>query len=121
HGLMDYLGVEKVIWLGDGVYRDETDGHVDNLCCFVRPGGVALTWTDDESDPQYAISCAAYEALSMARDARGRHFIIHKIHQPGPLIMTDEEASGIDRVMDAQPRLGGSRLAGSYVNFYIAN
>jgi agmatine deiminase len=35
--LRAYLNVEVVIWLGRGVYRDETDGHVDNLCCFVRP------------------------------------------------------------------------------------
>ena len=35
---------------------DETDGHVDNLCAFVRPGEVVLTWTDDRRDPQYEIS-----------------------------------------------------------------
>ena len=43
--LKRYLGVQQVIWLGEGVVDDETDGHVDNLCCFVRPGDVALTWT----------------------------------------------------------------------------
>ena len=51
-----YLGVEKVLWLGPGTFNDETDGHVDNICCFVRPGVVALHWTDDASDPQHAIS-----------------------------------------------------------------
>ncbi|MCG3084544.1 agmatine deiminase family protein, partial [Anoxybacillus sp. LAT27] len=61
--LGDFLGIRKVIWLPRGCYQDETDGHVDNLCCFVAPGEVALTWTDDESDPQHAISREALEIL----------------------------------------------------------
>ncbi len=40
--LLDYLGAEKVVWLGRGVYEDETDGHIDNLACFARPGIVLL-------------------------------------------------------------------------------
>jgi agmatine deiminase len=119
--LKDYLGVEKIIWLGQGVYMDETDGHVDNLCCFVRPGEVLLSWTDDRSDPQYAISKDAFDRLSAARDAKGRHFLIHKIHQPGPLYMTEEESGGILQPGQAMNREPGVRMAGSYVNFYIAN
>ena len=46
--LLEYLGAEKVVWLGAGVFEDETDGHVDNLACFARPGTVLLTWTDDD-------------------------------------------------------------------------
>ena len=42
--LRDHTGAEKIIWLGAGVFEDETDGHIDNLACFVRPGVVALTW-----------------------------------------------------------------------------
>ena len=59
---MRYLGVEKFIWLGRGVYNDETDGHVDNLACFVRPGVVMLAWCEDRSDPQHAISADALGA-----------------------------------------------------------
>jgi len=51
--LQDYLGVESIIWLPRGFAFDETDGHVDDICCFVRPGVVALSWTDDRADPQY--------------------------------------------------------------------
>jgi len=116
-----YLGVRNVIWLGRGVFNDETDGHVDNLCCFVRPGEVVLTWCDDPGDPQYDISRAAYEVLAGARDARGRKLRIHKLMQPGPLYMTDAEAAGIERSRDCKVRRAGDRLAGSYVNFYIAN
>lgn len=51
--LQKYLAIEKVIWLPKGVYADfYTNGHVDNFCCFVRPGAVLLAWTDDKSDPQ---------------------------------------------------------------------
>ncbi len=97
------------------------DGHVDNLCCFVRPGEVALTWTDNKRDPQYRISMDAFERLTQARDARGRKFRIHKLHQPGPLYRTRAEAAGIDTVDNTTPRPEGERLAGSYVNFYIGN
>lgn len=119
--LHEYLGVNTVIWLRKGVYDDETGGHVDNLCCFVRPGVVALHWCDDENDPQYAISVDAYERLREARDARGRKLQIHKIVQPGPLYMTETEAAGIDPIDGGRARTAGDRLAASYVNFYIAN
>lgn len=52
--LKEYLGLEKIIWLWKGVVGDDeiVNGHVDNFCCFVRPGVVLLAWTDDEDDPQ---------------------------------------------------------------------
>jgi agmatine deiminase len=119
--LQRYCNVEVVIWLGKGVHLDETDGHVDNLCAFVRPGEVVLTWTNDRNDPQYAIARDAYERLKDARDARGRRFKVHKLQQPGPLHMTAEEAAGVDGAEGSQPRSAGHRLAASYVNFYIGN
>jgi len=119
--LHEYLGVTNVIWLGKGVVDDETSGHVDNLCCFARPGEVVLTWTDDKRDPQYRVSFDAYERLSQVRDARDRRLKIHKLQQPGPLRRTREEARHLDAVEGQKPRAAGERLAGSYVNFYIAN
>lgn len=119
--LQEYLGIEKVIWLEQGVFEDETDGHIDNLCCFVRPSVVALTWTDDQSDPQYERSADAYERLMSATDAQGHSLEVHKIHQPNPMFMTQEEADGLDNVDTAFSRPVGERLAGSYINFYIAN
>ncbi len=118
--LLDYLGAEQVIWLGQGVYNDETDGHVDNLACFARPGVVLLSYSDDESDPQHAISRDALERLQRARDARGRELEVIRLPSPGPLSITVEEASGIDVVASSQPRRAGERLAASYANFYIA-
>jgi agmatine deiminase len=116
-----HLGVRRIIWLGRGVFNDETDGHVDNLCCFVRPGVVALTWCDNPDDPQYDISRAAYEVLAKAKDARGRRLKIHKLVQPGPLYMSEAEAAGIEYSPGCKVRRAGERLAGSYVNFYITN
>jgi agmatine deiminase len=119
--LHEYLGISSVIWLGKGVVDDETDGHVDNLCCFARPGEVVLTWTDNKRDPQYRVSHDAYERLMGARDAQGRRLKVHKLQQPGPLYRTREQAQDIDTVDGRTPRSAGERLAGSYVNFYIAN
>ncbi len=119
--LGQYLGVRAVIWLGRGVYLDETDGHIDELACFTSPGHVALTWTDDKTDPQFAISTDALRRLRAARDARGRALTIHKIHQPGPLYMTAAEAAQIDVRAGSRPRLAGDRLPASYLNFYVAN
>lgn len=119
--LRGYLGVSTVIWLGAGVINDETDGHVDNLCCFAKPGEVLLTWTDNKRDPQWAVSNDALERLMAARDAKGRRLKVHKLPSPGPLRMTDKEAAGVLSGDVAKPRRGGERLAASYVNFYLAN
>jgi agmatine deiminase len=119
--LKEYLGVRAVIWLGQGVVEDETGGHIDNLACFVRPGVVALHWTDNVRDPQHAVSLDALERLKIARDARGRAIDVIKLPMPGPLKLTDSEAAGILSRETSQRREAGARLAGSYVNFYIAN
>ncbi|HTU68179.1 MAG TPA: agmatine deiminase [Steroidobacteraceae bacterium] len=119
--LRDYLGVRHVVWLGQGVVEDETDGHVDNMACFVKPGVVALHWADDPADPQHEHSRDALERLRHARDARGRAFDVIKLPMPGPLEFTAEEAATLLLRDTSHRRSAGMRLAGSYVNFYIAN
>jgi agmatine deiminase len=119
--LQSYLGVRQVLWLGDGVIDDETGGHIDNMACFVKPAVVALHWTDDTRDPQYEASADALQRLKHARDARGRKIDIIKLPMPGPLELTASEAAGLLMRETSQKREAGSRLAGSYVNFYIAN
>ncbi len=119
--LADYLNVSKFIWLNRGIYNDETNGHVDNICCFIRPGVVALAWTDDKSDPQYEISQENYEILQSVTDAKGRKLEIHKIHQPNPILITQEESEGVDAIQGTLPRQEGDRLAASYINFYFCN
>ncbi|PIN06958.1 Agmatine deiminase [Handroanthus impetiginosus] len=120
--LKAYLGVTKIIWLPRGLYGDEdTNGHIDNMCCFARPGVVLLAWTDDKSDPQHERSLEALSILMSTTDAKGRNLEVIKLHVPGPLYMTGEEAGGLEQDVDAKPRIPGTRLAASYINFYIAN
>jgi agmatine deiminase len=120
-GLHAHLGTEKVVWLGAGVHKDETDGHVDNLACFARPGVVLLTWSEDESDPQSGISRDARARLEAATDARGRRLELVLLPSPGPLETTAEEAASVEVVAGTKPRQAGDRLAASYANFYLAN
>ena len=114
-----YLNVSKVIWLENGIFEDETNEHVDNMACFIKPGVIALAWTQDKDDPQYKYSTAAYKLLLNSVDAQGRKFKIVKIKLPKPLYMTKAEAKGIKLGRyDAKARPEGSRLAASYINFY---
>ncbi|GAD16166.1 agmatine deiminase [Lentilactobacillus otakiensis] len=119
--LKEYLNLDKVIWLKRGIYLDETNGHVDNIANFVKPGVVALAWTDDKNDPQYEISKENYDILSNATDARGRKIQVEKLYVPKPVTITKEESEGVDAVDGTLPRKEGDRLAASYVNYYTAN
>lgn len=119
--LGDFLNVQKVIWLPRGIYNDETDGHIDNICCFVKPGVVLLAWTDNKDDPQHKISQEALKMLQSETDARGRKLEVHKLHLPAPILMTAEECEGVDSIEGSIPREEGDRMAASYVNFYLAN
>ncbi len=119
--LKEYLNVEKVLWIPKGIYNDETNGHVDNICNFVKPGEIILAWTDDKNDPQYEISKAALDYLNSVTDAKGRKFKIHKMHIPDPILITKEESEGVDAINGTLPRQEGDRMAASYVNYYTGN
>lgn len=120
--LMDYLGVSKVIWLPYGIYNDETNEHVDNVCAFTSPANVVLAWTDDENDPQYEYSKTDLDVLMRETDARGRRINVHKLYIPKiPVTVTEEELKGYEFEEGEDVREAGERLAASYANFYIAN
>ena len=120
--LKGYLGAEKVLWLPRGIYMDETNEHVDNVCAFLKPGEVILAWTDNKEDPQYPLSMACMEYLKGERDAKGRKLTVHKLPIPDvPVCVTREELEGYEFEEGEDVREEGERLAASYVNFYFSN
>lgn len=111
-----------MLWLPRGIYQDETNEHVDNVCAFLRPGEVVLAWTDDETDPQYPLSQQTLAYLEGETDARGRKLVIHKLPIPDhPVCITEEELAGYSFAEGEDEREAGERLAASYVNFYFSN
>ncbi|PRW60837.1 agmatine deiminase [Chlorella sorokiniana] len=116
------LGVQKIIWLPKGlVGDDDTNGHIDNFACFAAPGVVLLAWTDDESDPQHAISKEAFQILSGTTDAQGRKLQVVKLPLPPPLHIIEHEAAGVQVLDGSKPRVAGERMAASYANCYVCN
>ena len=81
-----------------------------------------LAWTDNQNDPQYALSKACADYLEQQTDAKGRKLEVTLLPIPQePVCITQEECSELD-LWDGEPtRTAGERLAASYVNFYIAN
>lgn len=120
--ISNYLNIQKVIWLGRGIDSSETNGHVDGVCCFTRPGVVLLHWTDDPKNPDYNIVHDAYDRLSNEYDAKGRKLVIHKLHGATTIrAITKEESEGVDIVEGTKPRQEGDELGSSYINFFVAN
>ncbi len=119
--LRDYLNVEKVIWLARGIDPDETNGHVDDVACFVRPGVVLAATTDDRDDWRYELLQDNLRVLQTATDARGRALEIHTVPMPAIMEITAEEAWGVDAAEGSIPRRPGDKTAASYLNFLIVN
>ena len=118
--LKDYLNVDTIIWIKDGIDPDETNGHIDDVACFVRPGEVACIYTDDPTDPFYKEAQAAYHTLSNAVDAKGRKLIVHKLcTTKAPVYLKGMET--VDAVPGSTPRKNGDLAIASYLNFLIVN
>jgi len=119
--LRDYLNVEKVIWLGKGIDPDETNGHVDDVACFVRPGVVLAAVTDDKDDWRYELLQDNLHVLREATDAKGRKLEVHTVPMPAIMEITEDEAWGVDSAEGSIPRRPGDKTAASYLNFLIVN
>lgn len=118
--LCEHLNCEKVLWLGDGIDPEETNGHVDDVACFVRPGEVACIYTEDQASPFYEAAQDAYKRLSQMTDAKGRQLKVHKICCPVENVTIKGEFK-IDYVEGTMPREDGDICIASYMNFLITN
>ncbi|PZO49661.1 MAG: agmatine deiminase [Alphaproteobacteria bacterium] len=98
------LGVEKILWLEEGLMNDHTDGHIDNLARFVAPGVVVCQAPADRSDPNHDVLEEIALELSAMRDAQGRKLEVVRIPSPG--IIEDQD---------------GDAVPASHMNFIIGN
>ncbi|MCR4674350.1 MAG: agmatine deiminase [Lachnospiraceae bacterium] len=118
--LLDYLGASKVLWLKDGIDPEETNGHVDDVACFVRPHEVACIYTEDEEHPFYSVAKENYETLCHMKDSDGEILKVHKVCLPKHPVLL-EGAETIEEVEGTIPRKNGDICIASYLNFLITN
>ena len=120
--LKAYLGVEKVIWVREGIDPEETNGHIDDVATFIAPGVVAVIWTDDPDYPFYRQCHEAYDTLAAATDAQGRQLKVYKLPMPAnPLYMDQASCDTIDVDENAEPRVADEPLIASYMNYLVTN
>jgi agmatine deiminase len=98
-----FLKVSKIIWLKRGLFGDETDGHIDNVACFAKPGTILIQTCHDPADPNYEITKENLDILHGVTDAKGRKLEIIEVPQPPARYYQ------------------GERLTLSYLNFYLVN
>ena len=101
--LKDYYGQKHVVWLGEGIAGDDTDGHIDDLARFIGPSKVVIGIEEDPRDENYKILQENLRRLQKLKDQNGRPFEIIEIPMPG-VVEHD-----------------GQRLPATYVNFYFVN
>jgi len=101
--LKTYLGVSNILWLGDGIAGDDTDGHIDDLARFVAPDTIVTVVEEDPADANYQVLRENLNRLRKMRDQNNREFKIETL--PMPPATTHED----------------TRIPASYANFYLAN
>jgi agmatine deiminase len=101
--LCDYYGQKHVLWLGEGIEGDDTDGHIDDLARFLDARTIAIGIETNKRDPNYAILQKARRALDKMRDQDGQPFTIVELPMPKPL------------------SIEGQRVPATYLNFYFVN
>ena len=101
--LADYLGARHVLWLGEGIVGDDTDGHVDDLTRFVNPTTVVTIMEEDPRDENYPMLKENRDRLAQMVDQDGQPLRVVELPCPGVV------------------EYAGERLPASYANFYIAN
>jgi agmatine deiminase len=101
--LRNYLGVTKILWLGEGIVGDDTDGHIDDLTRFVDERTVVTVIEADPDDDNYEPLRENYRRLEQMTDQDGERFRVVELPMPPPLYFDNQ------------------RLPASYANFYIAN
>ena len=101
--LREYLGVNRILWLGEGIVGDDTDGHIDDLSRFVGPNTVITAIEADPTDENYIALRENLARLKAMTDQDGRKLRVVTMPMPGPIYFD------------------GQRLPASYANFYIAN
>jgi agmatine deiminase len=107
--LKDYLGVTKVLWLGEGIVGDDTDGHIDDIARFVTPNVIICAVEEDPADANYEILQDNLRRLRSMTDTAGNSFEIVTLPMPGVVGGASTGARDLER------------LPASYANFYIAN
>ncbi|HEU4711601.1 MAG TPA: agmatine deiminase family protein [Pyrinomonadaceae bacterium] len=107
--LKNYLGVTKVLWLGEGIVGDDTDGHIDDIARFVSTNTIVCAIEEDPEDANYELLQDNLKRLNSMADADGRPFEIVTLPMPGVVGGTSTDTRNLDR------------LPASYANFYIAN
>lgn len=101
--LQNYYGIEQVLWLGDGIAGDDTDGHIDDITRFVNENTVVTAIEKNKNDANYNILQQNLKALKTMRLINGKQLNIIELPMPSAVIYNDQ------------------RLPASYANFYIAN
>jgi agmatine deiminase len=108
--LQEFLGVQKVLWLGEGIVGDDTDGHIDDIARFVSATTIVCALEEDPTDANYKLLQDNLYRLQRATDANGRAIDIVTLPMPGVVGASNDTSP---RQLD--------RLPASYANFYIGN